>query len=263
MSVTAGDAPAQPLPGPAPAPARYPLFADTVQAPPSPVPPPVPPVTTSDAAAPTSRRPVPLWLLAVVALVVVALVGVGLTLLLAPSGDDDADDREHYGRDGKGNRGASIGPALTPTDVAVPGSAPASVDGDGDPVTFEADNMLDADPRTSWRMPGDGSGSVITFTFGEAVTVAEVGLINGYAKTDPPHDWYAGNRRIEAVTWVFDDGTEVTQELRERPDLQTIGVDAVETATIELRILEVTGPGDGPDGRDFTAISDVKIFGSE
>ena len=37
----------------------------------------------------------------------------------------------------------------------------------------------------------------VTFTFDNAVTVTEVGLINGYAKNDPPHDWYAGNRRIE------------------------------------------------------------------
>jgi hypothetical protein len=148
-----------------------------------------------------------------------------------------------------------------PASVNVPGSASASVDDAGNPVTYEADNMLDADPRTSWRMPGDASGSVLTFTFDEAVTVTEVGMINGYAKNDPPHDWYAGNRRIESVTWIFDDGTEVTQDLDEVRDPQTIAVDA-ETTTIELRIVEVTDPGKGPDARDFTAISDVRFVGT-
>ena len=39
---------------------------------------------------------------------------------------------------------------------------------------------------------------------------------------------------------MFDDGTEVTQELDEVPELQTVDVDAVETTTVELRLVEVT-----------------------
>jgi hypothetical protein len=202
------------------------------------------------------------WLIGALVLATVVLVGGGV-LLLAQSGSDNTDDRKPTAQDARRDQPdrGDRDPALTPASVNVPGSAPASVDDAGNPVTFEADNMLDSDPRTGWRMPGDASGSVVTFAFDEAVTVTEVGLINGYAKNDPPHDWYAGNRRIESVTWVFDDGTEVTQDLDEVRDPQMVDVDA-ETTTIELRIVDVTAPGKGPDARDFTAISDVKFAGT-
>lgn len=205
------------------------------------------------------------WLIGGLALGVIALIVGGLLFVIAPSGDEDTDDSARPSRGEQRDNPAKVDrkATLAPSDITVPGSAPASVDDAGNPVTFEASNMIDSDPRTSWRMAGDGSGSVVTFTFDDAVTVTEVGLINGYAKTDPPHDWYAGNRRIEAVTWVFDDGTEVTQDLDEVQDPQMISVDAGETTQIELRILEVTEPGAGPDGRDFTAISDVEFVGAK
>jgi len=261
--------PAPPL-GPPPSGARYPLFADTVQ-PPASAPQPAPAPPAPYAAPPSRRRSLLPWLIGVLALTAIAVIG-GALLLLAPSGSEEAEHPKpgaHDGADDGGRRdddgaGAEADPSavLAPADVSVPGTAPASVDEDGDPVTFEAHNMLDADPRTSWRMAGDGTGAVITFRYDDPVTVTEVGLINGYAKTDPPHDWYAGNRRIELVEWVFDDGTVVTQELGNDPSLQTVPVDAEETTSVELRILEVTEPGGGPDGRDFTAISDVELSGS-
>lgn len=253
--------------------ARYPLYADTAQttAPPAGPPPAGPPPPSAVTSAlppyaeePLSRRSVAPWLVAVLALVVLAIAGGGLALVLSSGDGDDADGSDRDGpRDQRSSSAAD--PAdealLTPADIAVPDTAPASVDEHGNPVSFTAGNMADADPRTSWRMPGDGSGSVVTFTFDETVTVSEVGLVNGYAKTDPPHDWYAGNRRIQRVTWVFDDGTEVTQELDEVRDLQSVTVEGVETTMIELRIVEVTEPGTGADRRDFTAISEVEIAG--
>jgi hypothetical protein len=239
---------------PPPSSARYPLYADTVTsaepssyaAPPAPAP----------GSAP--RSPLP-WVIAIVVLALIALTG-GALLLLAPSDDSDADDRSGS----HGRRGGDVGPTdvLEPADVQVPETAPPSVDEGGGRVTFRAVHMLDADPRTSWRMSGNGTGAVITFTFDDPVTVTEVGMVNGYAKSDPPHDWYAGNRRITAVAWVFDDGTEVTQDLGDDLALQSTPVAPVETTHIELRILEVTEPGEGPDGRDFTAISDVAIIGA-
>ena len=75
----------------------------------------------------------------------------------------------------------------------------------------------------------------LTFTLREPTELHQVGLINGYAKTSTDDqgrtfDWYLGNRRIEAVVWVFDDGTKVRQKLdrdprdadcRRRPDVIT------------------------------------------
>ena len=254
-----------------------PLRPTQVAPPSAPIPPPpvvprvVPRAPTAtalyDAGPARARCSVMSWLVGGLALAVVVLVAGGLLLLVAPSGDDGDDGAARSGAMGRGDERGNTTEAdrratVTPADVTVPGSAPASVDEAGDPVTFEATNMLDADPRTSWRMAGDGSGAVVTFSFDDPVTVTQVGLINGYAKTDPPHDWYAGNRRIEAVTWVFDDGTEVEQDLAEVHKPQLIPVDAAATTQVELRILDVTEPGGGPDGRDFTAISDVTFVGS-
>lgn len=265
------------IPTPEPSTARYPLYADSPAESPvdslrTPSPEPQEHPTSYDVAPVGRRRPVLPWMIGFVALALVALIGGGL-LLLDSSDDEPASSADRAGRteggddEGDGGEdaegpGAAPDDVLAPDDVEVPAVAPASVDEDGRAVTYKAANMLDADPRTCWRMPGDGSGAVVSFTFDEPVTITEVGLINGYAKVDPPHDWYDGNRRISTVTWVFDDGTEVTQELADDDTLQSVPVEAVETTTVELRIIEVTAPGTGPDARDFTAVSDVQLSGS-
>lgn len=283
-----GPSPVGPDLAPAPS-ARYPLFADAEQ-PPVAAPPPVHPHVVPPAPdpaydadpAPRRRSAVP-WLVALLVVAVVATVGAAL-LVLVPSGDDEAADRTDRDRGQQAPQQAepdetdeagepdegdddeepdAPGSVLAPADIVVPATAPPSVDGQGRRVTFTAGNMVDADPSTSWRMAGDGGGAVVTLVFDAPVTVTEVGLVNGYAKKDPPHDWYAGNRRITEVVWVFDDGTEVEQDLDEERTLQTTPVDAVETTTVELRIVEVTAPGSGPDARDYTAISDVRITGQE
>lgn len=253
--------------------ARYPLFADTAPSPdpvapsepgPVPAPQPAPPYVVDP---PRRRRPAALWPIALLLLTAIAVTGV-LLVVLGPSGDDEAKDDPTVGpRNPVQPIEQEPPPApdtpLRPADVDVPGFAPPSVDGAGERVTFTPANLLDADPTTSWRMAGDGTGSVITFSFDNAVTVTQVGLVNGYAKVDPPHDWYAGNRRITEVVWAFDDGTEVPQQLEEEPVLQTIPVEPASTTAVELRIVAVTPPGEGPDARDYTAISDIEISGRE
>lgn len=263
--------PPPPPPGPEPTTARYPLFADTVPAAPAPYPVVVPTVPPPARPPGSGRRSALPWVVAALAvLAVIAVVGV-LLVVLGGSDEDATGARREPGapadrRTDASGAGSSVGGSpsdvLSPSDVQVPGTAPASVDSDGAPVTFVAGNMLDADPRTSWRVAGDASGSVITFTFDHPVTLTQVGLINGYAKTDPPHDWYAGNRRVTDVTWSFDDGTEVAQTLDTTRSVQTIDVDSVETTTVELHIDGVTAPGAGPDARDYTAISEVVFAGS-
>ena len=114
-------------------------------------------------------------------------------------------------------------PAGDPVDVAAqasaqaPSTAPANQDVAGNPVTYVAGNMLDGLPDTCWRMPGDGTGTELTFTLAAPTTLTRVGMINGYAKTAAEGgrklNWYIGNRRVLAATWIFDDGTEVAQPL--------------------------------------------------
>ncbi len=134
---------------------------------------------------------------------------------------------------------------------------------DGTPVTYPPTNMFDDDPTTAYRIPGNASGSEIVFTLADEATILEVGLVNGYAKVDGRganrSDWYASNRKIRSVEWVFDDGTVVSQTLRNTTDVQVVPVDAVRTTSVRLRLLKVSKPG--PNPRNTTAISTVRILG--
>ena len=146
--------------------------------------------------------------------------------------------------------------------VTAPPPAPDGVSLDGSPVTYAATNLVDGQPTTAWRMPGDGSGQSIAFTFPAPVTLSRVGLVNGYAKTDGSFDWYSGNRRVLAAQWRFEDGTTVDQPLGESRDLQVIKVGPVTTTTVTLTLTTVSPPGTGASSRDFTAISEVSLVGT-
>jgi hypothetical protein len=260
------DAPPPPLPPPT-ASSRYPLFADeappataTADLPVMPRPEPAPAAVPEEEAGRRARPAWPVWALAAAVLVVV--IGLGVWLL---GGDDDA------ARAGGGDRsGGTSGAGGEPVDLArgatalVPAEAPPNQDVEGNLVRYEARQMLDGVPSTCWRMPGDGTGEVLVFRLEKPTALSEVGLINGYAKTAQDggrtFDWYAGNRRVLAVEWTFDDGTTVTQELTETRDLQTVEVDTT-TQSVEMRLVEVSPPGAGPSGRDYTAVSEVSLVG--
>ena len=143
----------------------------------------------------------------------------------------------------------------------VPGTAPATTDLDGTLVSYEASQMHDGDPRTTWRMAGDASGQAVTITLPERAVVDRVGLVNGYAKQVAGVDWYPNNRRILSVVWGFDDGTTVEQTFSERPAMQLLKVPPVETSTLSITISTVTAPGTGSLGRDYTAISEGAVTG--
>ncbi|MFW6866004.1 NADase-type glycan-binding domain-containing protein [Nocardioides sp. CPCC 206347] len=277
--------------------ARYPMYADappTVTAPttpttpttwPQPTPPPVPVLAPSYPAAPKDPRP---WLPWVIALVVLALVAaLGAFLLLGgddgeQAADDSRDDRSQSGDpSGEGSEpGAPEQPDATgtgapvdapdPDDIedltsdvtaTVPSIAQPSRDRKGKPVRFVVANMWDGRPRTAWRMAGDGTGETLTFDLGEEVVITDVGMINGYAKVDGPINWYRSNRRVRAVQWEFDDGTRITQEFGDKQAMQMAAIGPVTTQTIKVHLLTVTAPGK-TDGRDFTAISEVRFLGA-
>jgi hypothetical protein len=163
-------------------------------------------------------------------------------------------------------------PQVDPTDLArftsvvAPAPAPPNRDVSGNQVRYEASNLVDGVPETCWRMPEDGTGETITFTFDEPTELSEVGLVNGYAKTaqdaQGPLDWYAGNRRVLEVEWSFDDGSVVGQELGQTREMQVVPLDDVVTEAVTLRLVEVSPPGPGRASRDYTAISDVRLLGA-
>lgn len=147
-----------------------------------------------------------------------------------------------------------------------PPPVPPGLDLANNRVSYPPANMLDDDPESAYRVPGDATGSLITFRLPGKSTITEVGLVNGYAKTDSSGgravDWYAKNRRIMRVEWRFDDGASVVQDLQSTREMQLLEVDPVETETVELRILEVSAPGPGPMSKNVTAISDVLLLGT-
>lgn len=132
----------------------------------------------------------------------------------------------------------------------------------GKRVPYPASNMLDGRRDSAYRLAGDATGTVIRFHLGADRVVTAVGLVNGYAKVDGGTDWYPLNRRIHRVEWRFADGTTVEQELVDTPDLQAMQVAPETTSWVELRLVEVSKPGNGRRGKDTTAISDVLLLGS-
>lgn len=250
---------------------RFPLFADQVAPDQELIP------TRHDG---EHRRRRPVGWIVLAAVLLVALVGTVLVLddddhpaddtaRNASSGDSaEAGDSLPPSEGGDGEKGESVDPDDLAPHTRVKGPEPLKpgTDLNGNRVTYPPTNMLDDDPETAYRMPGDASGASITFTLPQETTVDGVGLVNGYAKLDTTGgqtvDWYAKNRRITEVEWVFDDGTTVTQDLDDDPELQTVGVDGVTTKKIELRIISVSAPGPQPRSRNTTAISDVLIHGT-
>ena len=145
---------------------------------------------------------------------------------------------------------------------SAPMTAKPNLDTQGNLVRYAASNMVDGVAETCWRMPGDGTGMELTFTLAGPTELTEVGLINGYAKRAGKLDWYAGNRRVRSVEWVFDDGTVVPQSLSESRNLQTLQIDPITTSTVVLRLVSVSAPGQGPSARNFTPISEVSLYGT-
>jgi hypothetical protein len=266
-----------------PSAARYPMYADEPAPTSTPSTPSTPFVPAAWEPAPSGgrlgQRSVVPWFLVGVAVLLVAVIGI---VLLIGSDDDEPTASDLPGtvpsssETGGGGSEGPTEPSSDPTsetppagesDLArsataiAPATAPPSRDVDGNAVRYEARNMLDGQAFTAWRAPGDLAGQTIAFTFDEEVVLSSVGMINGYAKSDPGYDGYTANRRVLEVEWVFTDGTVVEQTLGDSRELQTVPVDAVTTA-VELRIVRVSRPGRGDSGRDFTAISEVTLVGA-
>ncbi len=273
-----------------PPPPRYPLFADEVEGytPYGPVTPAVAESTPAAvAAAPVEpapqepeeleyepytyeyddgRRSPVLWIL-VTALVLV-LVASGWWFLVRDDGSDPTAEDDSTGQssqESETSRADGVDVAGRAS-ARAPETAPPNEDVNGDQVSYDASNMLDGVADTAWRAPGDGTGWKLTFTLREPTELHQVGLVNGYAKTSTDSkgrtfDWYLGNRRIQSVIWVFDDGSKVRQGLDETRELQLVEVPDVVTKRVVLRLATVSAPGEGNAARNFTAISEVSFLG--
>jgi hypothetical protein len=196
------------------------------------------------------------WIAAAVALalIVAALAGIGLAT----------------GRLGGG-------PAGTPSSVSSAGSriperiregavqvtttsqnAPNSEDAAGNIVRYLPGNVLDGDVTTAWRTPGDGHGDTLTLIFDDPVDIVRVGLIPGYAKSDPETgtNRFLEDRIIKEVRYLIPGLPPTVQRFQPQARAQYVAVNAI-TDQITVEILDTTKPG----GKDFTAISEIYIYG--
>jgi hypothetical protein len=153
---------------------------------------------------------------------------------------------------------------LTPTQVSVGCQAPQSTDGAGDPVVYVPEQMVDGSMNTAWRCNGNGVGQVVTFEFPAGTTIAEVGLVNGYAKVDPGTgvERYREYRRIIQVTWTFANGAAFQQSLSDGVEtVQKLSIPPQSGDQVSLTIEASAEPGSTARGRDAVVISEV-AFGS-
>jgi hypothetical protein len=151
---------------------------------------------------------------------------------------------------------------ITPVGATADCQAPPATDDAGNEVTYLPAGMLDGDPSTAWRCNDDGVGHTITVELGGEVTVAEVGLINGYAKIDPKSGAhrYGEYRRIAAVTWSFPSGTSFQQTLRDNTEVvQTIRIPVQTASQLTLTINSSTPPGSAASTRDAVLISGITV----
>jgi hypothetical protein len=137
-------------------------------------------------------------------------------------------------------------------------TAPSSTDAAGNVVTYVPANVIDGDVETAWRTPGDGRGASITLIFDNPINVVRIGLIPGYAKTDPQTgvDRFRQNRIIDSVAYRVPGLPNTTKAFRPLPVPQFTRL-RVTTSRITVKILGTSASG----GLDYTAISEIYVFG--
>jgi hypothetical protein len=213
-------------------------------------------------APPQSRNPVIIMIVLLLCVTAGAVTGLALVLrsdwrIAAPSSGTSSVEQA-------APSDAQQVTSFTPTQVNAGCQAPQSTDGAGDVVVYTPEQMSDGKMNTAWRCNGNGVGQVVTFGFPAGTTIAQVGLVNGYAKVDPASgvQRYGEYRRITAVTWTFANGTAFQQSLNDGVEtVQKLSIPAQSGDQVTLTIEATTEPGSTAPARDAVLISEV-VFGS-
>lgn len=219
------------------------------------------PPPTIPASPPATRRPVIIMIVLLLCLTAGAVAG--MVLLLQPQSPTAWPDfREpSAAKVSDASQEGRAGP-VTPTQVKVGCQAPDATDGAGRPVSYVPEQLIDGKLDTAWRCNGNGIGQVAAFTLPAGTTIAEVGLVNGYAKVDPASGArrYGEYRRITQVTWTFANGMSFQQSLTDGvKTLQKLSIPAQAGDTVTLTINSSTQPGSRSRGRDAVLISEVSF----
>ena len=75
--------------------------------------------------------------------------------------------------------------AVMPAQASADCQAPPARDDAGNVVSYAPAELYDTDLSTAWRCDGSAVGQTVTFVLPPNTEIAEVGLVNGYAKVDP------------------------------------------------------------------------------
>jgi serine/threonine protein kinase len=142
--------------------------------------------------------------------------------------------------------------------VTASSTAPSSTDAAGNPVTYVPANVIDGDVQTAWRTPGDGHGQWVTLIFDNPIDVVRIGLIPGYAKTDPQTgaNRFLQDRIIKAVVYQIPGLPNTPKTFEPLPIPQWVQLRAT-TSQITVKIVATTAAG----GLDYTAISEIYVYG--
>jgi serine/threonine protein kinase len=193
------------------------------------------------------------WLAAAVAAVVALAAVITLAVVVTNGRNGGPSDTGTAGRP----------PELIREGIQVTASstAPSSTDAAGNVVTYLPGNVVDGDVETAWRAPGDGRGVTLTLLFDNPADVVRIGLIPGYAKSDPASgvNRFDQNRIIRSVRYLLPGEPPIEQVFRPEPVPQFVHV-GVTTRRVTIQIEDTTEPGGGPTF-DFTAISEVYVYG--
>jgi hypothetical protein len=144
-------------------------------------------------------------------------------------------------------------------------SYPAGVDGGGQTVTYEPAKALDGAADTAWRCPGAG-GHTLQFRPGQYSAVTDLGLIPGYAKTDPATgaDRFLDNHTVTQAVWRLYTGATWYQFVQDipNPTAQMAWIHLPQAMKVERASLTVTATGNSGSRVDSTPISTVAMWGN-
>lgn len=202
---------------------------------------------------PPGRRPGRLgWALLAVALVLLALAGAGV--FGSDRATKAADPAAPAPSTGSGKPSApAVGVGTVQPSSATATCSPPTVSGlGGRPQSFAPGNAIDADSGTSWGCEGTAEGAELVLRLPTATRVDRVGLL--------PATQTSGLllNRVTAVSWTFDDGVSVRQDLApsDRPVVTLAEVPTTTTRTVRMRLIGVS-----PGPVDITAVRSVFLSG--
>lgn len=154
---------------------------------------------------------------------------------------------------------------LQPQEVIASETAAPNVDSSGAAVHYDPGLAVDGHPDTAWRVGGDGVGQWLELRFAGDVVVQTIGVIPGYAKSDPGDgtDRFMQNRVVRRARFVFSDGTVVQADFKRERAMKFVPIDRVRTRWIRIVIEETYPSAVAQNPRDFTPIAEVQVFGTQ